>query len=87
MGSLFGKDKTNIPTRKEATTTTAPSQTVVTGTSSTYSVRCTVIGNQGVGKSSLIEQYVNGKFKENIPVTATTQFISKDSIKMGSNAI
>ncbi len=30
-----------------------------------YLLRCVVIGNDGSGKSSLIDRFVSGKFKEN----------------------
>lgn len=37
-----------------------------------YTIRCAIIGNQTVGKSSLIDRYVNGSFKfNNLPETET----------------
>ena len=35
------------------------------GSQASYLLRCVVIGNDGSGKSSLIDRFVSGKFKEN----------------------
>ena len=41
-----------------------------------------------MGKSSLIERFVKGNFKENsIPVTAAALFIAKENINIGNNKI
>jgi GTPase SAR1 family protein len=48
-------------------------------------MRCAVIGNQNVGKSSLIERYVKGTYSDNAhSVTATVQYHYKDDIKNGN---
>ena len=54
-----------------------------------YVLRATVCGNLGVGKTSLIERYVNGKFSENKPPpkTLSTSFVNKEDIIVGSKNI
>jgi small GTP-binding protein len=48
-------------------------------------MRCAVIGNQNVGKSSLIQRYVKGTYSDNgHPVIPTVQYHYKDDIKNGN---
>ena len=50
-----------------------------------YLFRCAVIGYQDVGKSSFIERYIKGSFKEKgHPVTTTVQYQYKEDIKIGN---
>ena len=53
-----------------------------------YIYRCAVLGIAGVGKSSLIERFVNGKFNENsLPKTDSALYLTKDGIQNGSKNI
>jgi small GTP-binding protein len=48
-------------------------------------MRCAVIGNQSVGKSSLIQRYVKGTYSDNgHPVTDKLLYHNKDDIKNGN---
>jgi GTPase SAR1 family protein len=48
-------------------------------------MRCAVIGNQNVGKSSLVQRYIKGTYSDNgHPETATVQYHYKDDIKNGN---
>lgn len=53
-----------------------------------YIFRCAVIGIESVGKTSLIEQYVNGWFQKNsLPKTLSSQYFTKENIICGSKNI
>ena len=91
MGKYFAKEEKQQVTNSTGTTsiTGTTSSTGTTGVSgASYLFRAVLIGPDGSGKSSLIERYVNNKFKDNgTSVTVTSQFIEKNGIKIGSNAI
>ena len=55
---------------------------------SSYEIWCSVIGNPGVGKSSLINHYVSGSFEEN-SLTSQTDYswAKKKNIKIGDKTI
>ena len=58
------------------------------GPKESYTIRCAIIGNQKVGKSSLAERYGNGNFKENsLPETTFAQYVEKDKIIIGNKSI
>ncbi len=57
-------------------------------TDESYHLRCVVIGNDGTGKSSLIERYVTGKFKENAhELTQAVKYKEKANINIGNNIL
>ena len=60
-------------------------QQAPTPTKDFYIFKCALIGNQGVGKSSLIESYLNGTFNQNglPPTKATTEHL-KDKMQVGN---
>ena len=40
-------------------------------------LKVVLVGESGVGKSSIISQYTNGKFNKEIPISNTAQFVAK----------
>jgi small GTP-binding protein len=51
-----------------------------------YSLKLLMLGDASVGKTSLVERYVNGTFKEDTRLTIGVQFLFK-RLQLGGNAI
>ncbi len=49
-----------------------------------YLFRCAVVGYLNAGKTSFIERFINGTFKENGEPVTQLQFLYKEGIKIGN---
>ena len=52
-----------------------------------YTIRCALIGDQRVGKTSIAERYTNGKFSEITEETQFSQYIDKANLQFGNKKI